>query len=82
VADLYIVQQLQRVKSCGGSQVQGYYFSKPVGADAMMALLKKDRVRPARPVVALEALAGWSQRVRFEETLSSLDIKNITIRGQ
>ena len=38
--------------------VQGYYFSKPVGADAMMALLRKGRFRPTRPTVLLEALAG------------------------
>jgi diguanylate cyclase (GGDEF)-like protein len=51
-------KQLQRVKSCGGREVQGYYFSKPVGADAMMALLRKGRIRPARPAAVLEALAG------------------------
>jgi diguanylate cyclase (GGDEF)-like protein len=51
-------KQLQRVKSCGGRDVQGYYFSKPVGADAMMALLRKGRFRPMRPAVLLEALAG------------------------
>jgi EAL domain-containing protein (putative c-di-GMP-specific phosphodiesterase class I) len=51
-------KQLQRVKSCGGRDVQGYYFSKPVGADAMMTLLRKGRFRPMRPAVQLEALAG------------------------
>jgi diguanylate cyclase (GGDEF)-like protein len=51
-------QQLQRVKSCGGRDVQGYYFSKPVGADAMTALLSKGRVRPVPRAVLLEALAG------------------------
>ena len=51
-------KQLQRVKSCGGRDVQGYYFSKPVGADAMMALLRKGRFHPMRPAVLLEALAG------------------------
>jgi diguanylate cyclase (GGDEF)-like protein len=51
-------KQLQRVKSCGGRDVQGYYFSKPVGADAMTALLRKGRFRPMRPAVLFEALAG------------------------
>jgi diguanylate cyclase (GGDEF)-like protein len=51
-------KQLQRVKSCGGRDVQGYYFSKPVGADAMMALLRKGRFPPMRPAVLLEVLAG------------------------
>jgi len=51
-------KQLQRVKSCGGRDVQGYYFSKPVGANAMMALLRIGRIRPVRPTVLLEALAG------------------------
>ena len=51
-------KQLLRVKSCGGRDVQGYYFSKPVGADAMTALLRKGRFRPMRPAVLLEALAG------------------------
>jgi len=51
-------QQLQRVKSCGGRDVQGYYFSKPVGAGAMTALLKKGRIRPVPPAALLEALAG------------------------
>ena len=51
-------KQLQRVKSCGGRDVQGYYFSKPVGADAMTALLRKGSFRPVRPAILLEALAG------------------------
>jgi diguanylate cyclase (GGDEF)-like protein len=51
-------KQLQRVKSCGGRDVQGYYFSKPVGANAMMALLRIGRIRPVRPTVLLQALAG------------------------
>jgi EAL domain-containing protein (putative c-di-GMP-specific phosphodiesterase class I) len=51
-------KQLQRVKSCGGRDVQGYYFSKPVEADAMMALLREGRIDPVRPAVLLEAIAG------------------------
>ncbi|MEA2979860.1 MAG: hypothetical protein QOF09_1683 [Alphaproteobacteria bacterium] len=51
-------KQLQRVKSCGGRDVQGYYFSKPVEADAMTALLRKGRIRPTHPVTVLETLAG------------------------
>jgi EAL domain-containing protein (putative c-di-GMP-specific phosphodiesterase class I) len=51
-------KQLQRVKSCGGRDVQGYYFSKPVGADAMTALLRKGSFPPVLPAVLLEALAG------------------------
>ncbi len=51
-------KQLQRVKSCGGRDVQGYYFSKPVEADAMMALLRKGSFRSMRPAVLLETLAG------------------------
>jgi EAL domain-containing protein (putative c-di-GMP-specific phosphodiesterase class I) len=51
-------KQLQRVKSCGGRDVQGYYFSKPLEADAMIALLRKGRIRPVHPAPALEALVG------------------------
>jgi predicted signal transduction protein with EAL and GGDEF domain len=51
-------KQLQRVKSCGGRDVQGYYFSKPVEADAMTALLRKGRIRPTYPVTVVETLAG------------------------
>jgi diguanylate cyclase (GGDEF)-like protein len=51
-------KQLQRVKSYGGRDVQGYYFSKPVAADAMTVLLRKGRIRPARPTVLLETLAS------------------------
>jgi EAL domain-containing protein (putative c-di-GMP-specific phosphodiesterase class I) len=51
-------QQLQRVKSCGGGDVQGYYFSKPVGADAMTALLRKGRIVRCFPATLLEALVG------------------------
>jgi hypothetical protein len=40
------------------ADVQGYYFSKPLGADAMMALLWKGSFRPVRPAVLLETLAG------------------------
>jgi hypothetical protein len=38
--------------------VQGYYFSKPLGADAMMALLRKGSFRSMHPAVLLETLAG------------------------
>ena len=51
-------KQLQRVKSCGGRDVQGYYFSRPVGAEAITALLRKGGFSPVRPVLLLEALAG------------------------
>jgi diguanylate cyclase (GGDEF)-like protein len=51
-------KQLQRVKSCGGRDVQGYYFSKPIGADAMMALLRKGSFRSMHPAVLLETIAG------------------------
>jgi diguanylate cyclase (GGDEF)-like protein len=51
-------KQLQRVKTCGGRDVQGYYFSKPVRAGAMTALLRKGRFGPIRPTVLFEALAG------------------------
>jgi diguanylate cyclase len=50
-------KQLQRVKSCGGRDVQGYYFSKPVEVDAMTALLRIGRIRQECPAPAL-ALAG------------------------
>jgi EAL domain-containing protein (putative c-di-GMP-specific phosphodiesterase class I) len=33
-------RQLQRVKSNGGREVQGYYFSKPIRGEAMTALGK------------------------------------------
>jgi EAL domain-containing protein (putative c-di-GMP-specific phosphodiesterase class I) len=48
-------KQLQRAKSCGGREVQGYYFSKPVRAEEMTVLLRKGTILPARPAVVLEA---------------------------
>jgi diguanylate cyclase (GGDEF)-like protein len=51
-------KQLQRVKSCGGREVQGYYFSKPVVAEAMTPLLRKGSIRPVRHAVMLEAVAS------------------------
>jgi diguanylate cyclase (GGDEF)-like protein len=51
-------RQLQRVKSCGGREVQGYYFSKPIVAEAMTTLLKKGIAPPVRPAVTLEAVAS------------------------
>jgi EAL domain-containing protein (putative c-di-GMP-specific phosphodiesterase class I) len=51
-------KQLQRVKTCGGRDVQGYYFSKPVGAEAMTALLRKGNCFSMRPAVLHQALAG------------------------
>jgi diguanylate cyclase len=51
-------KQLQRVKSCGGREVQGYYFSKPVVAEAMTRLLRKGIIRPVRHAVMLEAVAS------------------------
>ncbi|MGA2058565.1 MAG: EAL domain-containing protein [Bradyrhizobium sp.] len=50
-------KQQQRVKSCGGRDVQGYYFSKPVRADAMKALLTKGNFS-VRPAIVLEILTG------------------------
>jgi diguanylate cyclase (GGDEF)-like protein len=51
-------RQLQRVKACGGSEVQGYYFSKPVRSGAMTVLLKKGVIAPVRHAVVLETAAG------------------------
>jgi diguanylate cyclase (GGDEF)-like protein len=51
-------KHLQRVKSCGGREVQGYYFSKPVQAEAMTALLKKGMTPSTRPALVLEGAAG------------------------
>jgi diguanylate cyclase (GGDEF)-like protein len=50
-------KQLHRVKSCGGREVQGYYFSKPVRAEAMTALLRKG-IPSLLHAVTLEAAAG------------------------
>jgi EAL domain-containing protein (putative c-di-GMP-specific phosphodiesterase class I) len=46
------------VSTAGGRDVQGYYFSKPLEADAMMALLRKGSFRSMHPGVLLETLAG------------------------
>jgi diguanylate cyclase (GGDEF)-like protein len=48
-------KQLYRVKSCGGREVQGYYFSKPVRAQAMTALLRKGIIPSLIHAVTLEA---------------------------
>jgi EAL domain-containing protein (putative c-di-GMP-specific phosphodiesterase class I) len=48
-------EQLARVKSWGGREVQGYYFSKPVLAEEMGALLRKGRIVPERHAVLVEA---------------------------
>ena len=51
-------KQLQRVKSCGGREVQGYYFSKPIRAGAMTVLLRKGITLPTRPALIRESAAG------------------------
>jgi diguanylate cyclase (GGDEF)-like protein len=51
-------KQLQRVKACGGREVQGYYFSKPIPADAMTSLLRKGIIVPSRNVVRPKAMAS------------------------
>jgi diguanylate cyclase (GGDEF)-like protein len=51
-------RQLQRVKSCGGREVQGYYFSKPIRAEAMTVFLRRGVALPARPAFILEGAAG------------------------
>ena len=51
-------KQLHRVKSCGGREVQGYYFSKPVRAEAMTALLRKGIIPSLLHAATLEAAAG------------------------
>jgi diguanylate cyclase (GGDEF)-like protein len=48
-------KQLHRVKSCGGREVQGYYFSKPVRAEIMMTLLRKGIIPSLLHAVVLEA---------------------------
>jgi EAL domain-containing protein (putative c-di-GMP-specific phosphodiesterase class I) len=48
-------KQLQRAKACGGCEVQGYYFSKPVRAEEMTVFLQKGTIPPVRPAVILEA---------------------------
>jgi diguanylate cyclase (GGDEF)-like protein len=50
-------EQLRLVAAWGGRTIQGFYFSKPVGADAMTELLRKGRVFSLRPVPVLEAVA-------------------------
>jgi EAL domain-containing protein (putative c-di-GMP-specific phosphodiesterase class I) len=51
-------KQLQRVKACGGREVQGYYFSKPIVAEAMTVLLRKGSIPLVRHAVILEAVAS------------------------
>jgi diguanylate cyclase (GGDEF)-like protein len=51
-------KQLKRVKACGGREVQGYYFSKPIPADAMTSLLRKGIIVPSRNVVRPKAMAS------------------------
>ena len=51
-------RHLQRVKSCGGREVQGYYFSKPVRAEAMTVLLRKGIIAPVIHALVLDAIAG------------------------
>ena len=51
-------KQLYRVKSCGGREVQGYYFSKPVRAEAMTTLLRKGIIPSLLHAVIREAIAG------------------------
>jgi diguanylate cyclase (GGDEF)-like protein len=51
-------KQLQRVKSCGGREVQGYYFSKPIRAGAMTVLLRKGIILPVIHAVILDAVAS------------------------
>jgi diguanylate cyclase (GGDEF)-like protein len=51
-------KQLQRVKSCGGREVQGYYFSKPIRAEAMTVHLRKGIILPVIHAVILDAVAS------------------------
>ena len=51
-------KQLYRVKSCGGREVQGYYFSKPVRAEALTTLLRKGVIPSLLHAVTREAAAG------------------------
>jgi diguanylate cyclase (GGDEF)-like protein len=51
-------KQLQRVKSCGGLTVQGYYFSKPLPAAEMTALLNERKSFPLRAEVILKTAVG------------------------
>jgi diguanylate cyclase (GGDEF)-like protein len=51
-------KHLQRVKSCGGREVQGYYFSKPIRAGAMTVLLRKGIILPVIHAVILDAVAS------------------------
>jgi len=48
-------KQLQRAKACGGCEVQGYYFSKPVRVEEMTVFLQKGTIPPVRTAVILEA---------------------------
>ena len=47
-------EQLELVKSFGARDVQGYYFSKPLGAGEATALLRKSKVRPVRAAIMRE----------------------------
>jgi diguanylate cyclase (GGDEF)-like protein len=51
-------KQLYRVKSCGGREVQGYYFSKPVRAEAMTTFLRKGVIPSLLHTLTREAIAG------------------------
>lgn len=52
------VKQLARVKSCGGREVQGYYFSKPIHGEAMKVLLRKGNFPLKRQAILLDAVAS------------------------
>jgi predicted signal transduction protein with EAL and GGDEF domain len=43
-------EQLALVKSMGAYEVQGYYYSKPLGAKEIKALLRRGTILPVRRV--------------------------------
>jgi EAL domain-containing protein (putative c-di-GMP-specific phosphodiesterase class I) len=42
-------EQLKLIRSWGGHKVQGFYFSEPLPAGEMTALLHVGKISPARP---------------------------------
>ena len=54
VEGLETAEQLELIRSFNGHKVQGFYFSKPLPAADVAALLRTGKISPAR-VVAIEA---------------------------
>jgi EAL domain-containing protein (putative c-di-GMP-specific phosphodiesterase class I) len=51
-------EQLELVKSMGAREIQGYYYSKPLPAESMAALLRTGTIVPARSAAPGERLGN------------------------